>query len=48
MTLALEPKMVFINEFTVGIESVFMVTENGQPDHTGPVKGLFLLKGEGP
>ena len=29
MTLAIEPKMVFENEFCVGIESVFLVTESG-------------------
>ena len=29
MTFALEPKMVFENEFAAGIESVFLVTESG-------------------
>ncbi len=29
MVFALEPKMVFKNRFSAGIESVFMVTENG-------------------
>ena len=29
MVFALEPKMVFQNEFSVGIESVFLVTETG-------------------
>jgi Xaa-Pro dipeptidase len=29
MTLALEPKLVYVNEFAAGIESVFVVTENG-------------------
>lgn len=29
MVLALEPKMVFKNEFSAGIESVFLVTESG-------------------
>jgi Xaa-Pro dipeptidase len=29
MTFALEPKMVFKNEFSAGIESVFLVTEKG-------------------
>jgi Xaa-Pro dipeptidase len=29
MTLALEPKMIFQNEFSAGIESVFLVTEGG-------------------
>ena len=29
MTLALEPKMLFDNEFSAGIESVFLVTEEG-------------------
>ena len=29
MTLALEPKMVFENEFAAGIESVMLVTETG-------------------
>jgi Xaa-Pro dipeptidase len=29
MTFALEPKFVFEKEFTAGIESVFLVTENG-------------------
>jgi len=29
MVFALEPKMVFLNEFAAGIESVFMVTETG-------------------
>ena len=29
MTFALEPKMVFENEFSAGVESVFLVTENG-------------------
>jgi Xaa-Pro dipeptidase len=29
MTIALEPKMVFQNEFSAGIESVFLVTEEG-------------------
>ena len=29
MTLALEPKFVCENEFTAGVESVFVVTENG-------------------
>jgi Xaa-Pro dipeptidase len=29
MTLALEPKMLFENEFSAGIESVFVVTEKG-------------------
>ncbi len=29
MVFALEPKMVFLNEFSAGIESVFMVTETG-------------------
>jgi Xaa-Pro aminopeptidase len=29
MTIALEPKMVFQNEFSAGIESVFLVTEQG-------------------
>ncbi|BBO91299.1 M24 family metallopeptidase [Desulfosarcina ovata] len=29
MTLALEPKMVFENEFSAGIEDVFLVTETG-------------------
>ncbi|MDQ1330438.1 MAG: hypothetical protein QG578_701 [Thermodesulfobacteriota bacterium] len=29
MVFALEPKMVFLNEFSAGIESVFVVTETG-------------------
>jgi Xaa-Pro aminopeptidase len=29
MTIALEPKMVVENEFTAGVESVFVVTESG-------------------
>jgi Xaa-Pro aminopeptidase len=29
MTFALEPKMVYENEFAAGVESVFLVTENG-------------------
>jgi Xaa-Pro aminopeptidase len=29
MVFALEPKMVFQNEFSAGIESVFAVTETG-------------------
>ena len=29
MTLALEPKMVYENEFAAGVESVFVVTETG-------------------
>jgi Xaa-Pro aminopeptidase len=29
MTFALEPKFVFENEFTAGVESVFLVTETG-------------------
>jgi Xaa-Pro dipeptidase len=29
MALALEPKLVYANEFAAGIESVFVVTENG-------------------
>ena len=29
MVFALEPKMVFENEFSAGIESVFLVTETG-------------------
>ena len=29
MVIALEPKMVFLNEFSAGIESVFAVTETG-------------------
>jgi Xaa-Pro aminopeptidase len=29
MTLALEPKLVFENEFCAGIEDVFLVTETG-------------------
>ncbi|MBT8366353.1 MAG: M24 family metallopeptidase, partial [Deltaproteobacteria bacterium] len=29
MTFALEPKFVYQNEFTTGVESVFLVTENG-------------------
>jgi Xaa-Pro aminopeptidase len=29
MTFALEPKMVFENQFSAGVESVFLVTENG-------------------
>ena len=29
MTIALEPKMVFQNEFSAGIESVFLVREEG-------------------
>jgi Xaa-Pro aminopeptidase len=29
MTIALEPKMTFENEFTAGVESVFVVTETG-------------------
>jgi Xaa-Pro dipeptidase len=29
MTFSLEPKMVFENEFSAGIESVFLVTEKG-------------------
>jgi len=29
MTIALEPKMIFQNEFSAGIESVFLVTEEG-------------------
>ena len=29
MTFALEPKMVFENEFAAGVESVFAVTETG-------------------
>jgi Xaa-Pro aminopeptidase len=29
MTFALEPKMLFENEFSAGIESVFVVTEKG-------------------
>jgi len=29
MTLSLEPKMVFENEFSAGIESIFLVTETG-------------------
>jgi Xaa-Pro aminopeptidase len=29
MTFALEPKMVYENEFAAGVESVFLVTETG-------------------
>ena len=29
MTFALEPKMVYENEFAAGVESVFLVTESG-------------------
>jgi Xaa-Pro aminopeptidase len=29
MTFALEPKMVFQNEFAAGVESVFLVTQTG-------------------
>jgi Xaa-Pro aminopeptidase len=29
MTFALEPKMVFQNEFAAGVESAFLVTETG-------------------
>jgi Xaa-Pro aminopeptidase len=29
MTLALEPKLVYANEFAAGIESVFVVTASG-------------------
>jgi Xaa-Pro aminopeptidase len=29
MTFALEPKFVYENEFTAGVESVFVVSENG-------------------
>ena len=29
MTFALEPKMVFHNEFSAGVESVFLVTDRG-------------------
>jgi Xaa-Pro aminopeptidase len=29
MVLALEPKMVYENEFAAGVESVFVVTETG-------------------
>jgi Xaa-Pro dipeptidase len=29
MTIALEPKFVFENEFSAGIESVFLVTDTG-------------------
>jgi Xaa-Pro aminopeptidase len=29
MTFALEPKLVFENRFIAGVESVFLVTENG-------------------
>jgi Xaa-Pro aminopeptidase len=29
MTFALEPKLVFENEFAAGVESVFTVTEKG-------------------
>ena len=29
MTFALEPKMNFKDEFSVGVESVFLVTESG-------------------
>jgi len=29
MVFALEPKMVFMNEFAAGIESVFVITATG-------------------
>ena len=29
MTFALEPKLVYKNEFSAGVESVFLVTETG-------------------
>ena len=29
MTFALEPKLVYENEFSAGVESVFLVTETG-------------------
>jgi Xaa-Pro aminopeptidase len=29
MTFALEPKLVYENEFAAGVESVFLVTETG-------------------
>jgi Xaa-Pro dipeptidase len=45
MTFALEPKLVVENEFMVGVESVFEVTETGtRLISTVPVD-IFILGG---
>lgn len=41
MTLALEPKLVFENEFCVGVEDVFLVTESGYRMVTTLSTGIF-------
>jgi Xaa-Pro aminopeptidase len=42
MTLAIEPKVNFINEFGVGIESVFTITETGCRVITRVPKKVFI------
>jgi Xaa-Pro aminopeptidase len=43
MTLAIEPKINFINEFGVGIESVFTITETGCRVMTRVPKKVFII-----
>ena len=43
MTFAIEPKINFINEFGVGVESVFMITETGHRMLTQIPKKVFIL-----
>lgn len=43
MTLAIEPKINFINEFGVGIESVFTVTETGCRIISRVPKKIFII-----
>ncbi|MCP4578681.1 MAG: aminopeptidase P family protein [Deltaproteobacteria bacterium] len=43
MTLAIEPKINFINEFGVGIESVFTITETGCRVITRVPKKVFII-----
>ena len=44
MTFALEPKLVYENEFAAGVESVFLVTENRcATDQQGTGGDIYLL-----
>ena len=44
MTFALEPKLVFQNEFAAGIESAFLVTETGSRLITKVPVEIFIVK----
>ena len=45
MTLAIEPKLVFENEFAAGIEDVFLVTESGYRPISQIPESVFICKG---